>query len=82
MPTTPVEQHQKQAIAEKQGIIGEKVTSMAGLKIKNLFRMSFFSFYMRNFNKNRPYACGAYTCGAVRPLAYEFFTNFSKLGGI
>ena len=28
------------------------------------------------------YACGAYACGEVRPLAYEFFANFSKLAGI
>ena len=34
---------------------------------------------MTNFNKNRPYAYGALrACGAVRPLAYEFFANFSN----
>ena len=35
MSITPVEQHQNQAIAQKLGISGEKVTSMAGLKINN-----------------------------------------------
>ena len=25
------------------------------------------------------YACGAYACGEVRPLVYEFLANFSKL---
>ena len=32
LPTTPVERHQNQA--QKQGILEEKVTSMAGLKIE------------------------------------------------
>ena len=44
MPTTPVERstgvsmpverHQNQAITQKLGILGEKVTLMAGFKIK------------------------------------------------
>ena len=34
MLSTPVEWHQNQAIAQKLGILGEKVTSMAGLKKK------------------------------------------------
>ena len=31
---TPVERHQNQAIAQKLGILGEKVTSMTGLRIE------------------------------------------------
>ena len=40
MPITPVEQHQNQAIAQKLGILGEKVTSMADLKINKVLGKS------------------------------------------
>ena len=70
MPTTPVERHQNQAIAQKLGILKEKVTSMTGLNIqKYLLRPIqnvIFTIYMRNFNKNRRYAPQAYFTTVVR----------------
>ena len=73
--------HQNQAIAQKLGILGEKVTSMTGLRIKStywdLFRTSFLQFYMTNFNN-----LWSGRLWSDAPISTRVFANFSKLGGI
>ena len=70
--TTPVERplhkrsrHQNQAIDQKLGILGWQVL-ISKSTYQNLFRTSFFSFFMTNFNENRLHSCGALRLWSVR----------------
>ena len=53
--------NQNQAMAQKLVILEENVNSMAGPKIQK---------YLLPIER---YTCGAYACGVVSQLVYEFF---------